>query len=203
MNPICESEFSKKIEELTNQYYSDNKKNLFFKSGQKLECAATITNQIGIDELIQKTIYVIPNTNCVFMDYNIFKTYATPENYSKIVNYILSLFDYCIHNYGEYYAHVNLDTFTISGAERYKSIIECFLLNCMSSECQYSLRLKNMYIYNTPNTFQNISKLLMPFVDQLVKKKIIMYDKKCSVELLNNLAGNQRNSLPPSSQKTM
>ena len=29
MNTTCESEFTKKIEELTNQYYSDNKKNTF------------------------------------------------------------------------------------------------------------------------------------------------------------------------------
>jgi hypothetical protein len=44
-----------------------------------------------------------------------------------------------------------------------------------------------MYIYNTPNTFNNISKLLMPFVDPIVKQKIVMYDKKCSGELLINL----------------
>ena len=177
----------KRIAELTNQYYSDNKKNVFFKSNQKLDCATQVTNQIGINELIQKTIYLIPNTNLVFMDYTVFKTYATPENYSKIVSYILSLFDYCISNYGDFCAHVNLDSFTISAAERYKNIIECFLTNCMSSESQYSLRLKTMHIYNTPTTFQNISKLLMPFIDQLVKHKIIFYDKKTSGDLIDNL----------------
>ena len=187
MNTNSESEFSKRIEELTNQYYSDNKKNVFFKSSQKMDCAAQVTNQIGIDELIKKTIYLIPNTNCVFMDYTLFKTYATPENYDKIVGYILALFDYCINNYGHYYTHVNLDSFTISAAERYKNIIECFLKNCMPSESEYSNKLINMYIYNTPNTFNNISKLLMPFVDPIVKQKIVMYDKKCSGELLINL----------------
>ena len=187
MNTEGQIDFNKRIEELTNQYYSDNKKNTFFKSSQKMECAATITNQIGIDDLIRKTIYVIPNTNCVFMDYTLFKTYATPDNYNKIVGYILLLFDYCIANYGEYYAHVNLDGFTISAAERYKSIIECFLINCMSSESQYSLRLINMNIYNTPNTFNNISKMLMPFADPLVREKIVFYDKKCSGELITKL----------------
>jgi len=187
MNTEGQIDFNKRIEELTNQYYSDNKKNTFFKSSQKIECATTITNQIGIDELIQKTIYVIPNTNCVFMDYTVFKTYATPDNYNKIVGYILSLFDYCIAKYGEYYAHVNLDSFTISAAERYKNLIECFLTNCMSSESQYSFKLKHMLIYNTPNTFNNISKLLMPFIDPLVRQKIMFYDKKCSGELITRL----------------
>jgi hypothetical protein len=187
MNTESQIDFNKKIEELTNQYYSDNKKNMFFKTNQKMDCAAQVTNQIGIDELIQKTIYLIPNTNSVFMDYTVFKTYATPDNYNKIVGYILSLFDYCIKNYGEYYAHVNLDSFTISAAERYKNLIECFLTNCMSSKSQYSFRLKHMFIYNTPNTFHNISRLLMPFVDPLVRQKIVFYDKTCSVDLMTNL----------------
>jgi hypothetical protein len=194
MNTNCESEFTKKIEELTNQYYSDNKKNTFFKSNQKMECAATITNQIGIDELIQRTIYLIPNTNSVFMDYTMFKTYATPENYNKIIGYILSLFDYCIKNYEYYDAYVNLDSFTISAAERYKSIIGLFLNKCMTSDCQYSIKLKNMFICNTPNTFNNISKVLMPFIDPVVKEKIIVYDKKCSAELLNNLLSKREGS---------
>jgi hypothetical protein len=190
MNTESQIVFNKKIEELKNQYYSDNKKCIFFKSNQKMDCAATITNQIGIEELIQKTIYLLPNTNSVFMDYTVFKTYATSENYNKIVGYILSLFDYCIANYGDYNAHVNLDSFTISAAERYKSIIECFLVNCMAIGSHYSDKLNHMYIYNTPNTFQNISKLLMPFVDPTVKPKIVFYDKKCSGDLLNKFMKN-------------
>jgi hypothetical protein len=180
-------DFSKRINELTSQYYSDNKKNMFFKSNQKMECASVVSNQIGIDELIQNTIFLIPDTNSVFMDYTVFKTYATPDNYPKIVNYILTLFDYCITNYGNYNAHVNLDTFTISAADRYKDAINLFFINCMSSNSQYSAKLKNMFIYNTPNTFQNISKLLMPFIDPLVKQKIVLYDKKCSGDLLDTL----------------
>jgi hypothetical protein len=81
-------DFSKRINELTSQYYSDNKKNMFFKSNQKMECASVVSNQIGINELIQNTIFLIPDTNSVFMDYTVFKTYATPDNYPKIVNYI-------------------------------------------------------------------------------------------------------------------
>uniref|UniRef100_A0A6C0L7X5 CRAL-TRIO domain-containing protein n=1 Tax=viral metagenome TaxID=1070528 RepID=A0A6C0L7X5_9ZZZZ len=190
MNTESQIDFSKRIEELTNQYYSDNKKNTFFKSSQKMDCAAQVTNQIGIDELIQRTVYLIPNSDSVFMDYTVFKRYATPENYPKIVGYILSLLNYCISKYGHYCAHVNLDTFTISAAERHKTAIECFLTNCMRPDCQYSLKLKNMNIYNTPNTFNNISKVLMPFVDPVVREKIVLYDKKCSSELLNNLMKN-------------
>jgi len=188
MNTTPELEsFNKKISELTNSYYSENKKNLFFKSSQKMDCASNVTNQIGIDNLIQNSVYIIPNTNFVFMDYTVFKTYATPENYSKIVNYILTLFDYCINTFGEYTTYVNLDTFTISAAQRYKSVIELFLNTCMSSNTEYSIRITKMFICNTPNTFHNISNILNPFIDQNVKSKIVLIDKTSSKDVLNSL----------------
>jgi hypothetical protein len=188
MNTNSELEnFNKRISELTNQYYSDNKKNMFFKSSQKMDCAAAVTNQIGIDELIQKTVYIIPNTNSVFMDYIVFKTYATPENYNKIVNFILTLFDYCITTYGDYIVYVNLESFTVSAAQRYKNVIDLFLRNCMASNTQYSIKIKNMIICNTPNTFQNIAKFLTPFIDPIVKTKIVLCDKEESKEVFKNI----------------
>ena len=188
MNTNSELEnFNKRIAELTNQYYSDNKKNTFFKTAQKMDCAATVTNQIGIDELIQKTVYIIPNTNSVFMDYIVFKTYATPENYNKIVNFILTLFDYCITTFGDYIVYVNLESFTVSAAQRYKNVIDLFLRNCMASNTQYSIKIKNMIICNTPNTFQNISKFLTPFIDPNVKTKIVLCDKEESKEVFNKI----------------
>jgi len=181
------NEFINRISELSSKYYSENKKNILFKKNQKNDCALTIAKAVGIDELIVKTIFIIPNTNSVFLDYTIFKTYATIENYNKILTYIFSLFKECIDNYGVYNTHVNLDTFTISAAERYKNIIELFLEKCMNYGCDYSNELSNMYIYNTPNTFQNISPILMPLIDPIVKKKIVFYNKTNSAELINTL----------------
>jgi len=190
MNYNLNNEFMEKISDLSSKYYSENKKNIFFKKNQKNDCALSITNAVGIDELIVKTIYIIPNTNSVFLDYTIFKTYATAEYYSNILNYIFSLFQECVTKYGVYNTHVNLDTFTISAAERYKNIIELFLENCMNYGCDYSNELNKMYIYNTPNTFKNISPILMPLIDPVVKQKIVFYDKNTSSEILKTLLKN-------------
>jgi hypothetical protein len=189
MKKFNETDFNEKINKLTTQFYSENKKKILFKSSQKFECAESITNSIGIEELIQRTIFIIPNTNSVFLDYTLFKTYATPDNYYKIITHILSLFKICIQNYGTYDCHVNLDSFTITAAQRYKDIIELFLQNCMTSnsECEYSVQLTTMYIYNTPNTFQNISKILLPLIDPIVKNKIVFYDKATSQKTLPEL----------------
>jgi hypothetical protein len=180
MNTEGQIDFNKRIEELTNQYYSDNKKNTFFKSSQKMECATTVTNEIGIDALIQKTIYIIPNTNCVFMDYTVFKTYATPDNYNKIVGYILSLFDYCIANYGEYYAHVNLDSFTISSLERYKSIINIFIDNCLKKNSGYTFIINKINILNTPKSFDSIINSVKHFFNKDVYQKIVVCNEEDS-----------------------
>jgi hypothetical protein len=185
MNTESQPDFSQKISELTNQYYSDNRKNTFFKTKQKMDCAATIAAAIGIDDLIAQTVFVIPNTNRVFLNYPLFKTFATPETYARIVSFILVCFEYCIEHYGNYSTHVNLDTFTISAAERYKSVVELFLQNCMNSNNDFSSRLTNMHIYYTPATFQNISKLLSAFIHPLVKEKIVLYDKKESPALMD------------------
>lgn len=187
MNPSKSVEFMDKINDLKNQYYSDNKKNVFFKSTQKSECANIITSNIGLDELIYQTCYILKDTNKVFLDYVVFKSYAVPENYDRIVEYILSLFDYCIEHYNGYETHLNLNSFTLSAAERYKNIINIFLQKCMVTNSDYSDKIIKFYIYNTPATFSSISKILMPLVDPIVKKKIVLYDKNDSSGLLKTL----------------
>jgi len=181
--------FSDKIARLTNQYYSENKKKTFFKNDQKKNFASSITNSIGFDELISNTFYIIPNTQSIFIDYTVFKLYTIPEYYNEVVIYISSLIDQCICKYGNFNVHINIDTFTMSAAERYKHVISIFLNKCISTNSGYCLKLHKMFIYNTPNTFQTISKMLMPLIDNEVKSKIVLYDKNDSEEFLKILKG--------------
>jgi Cft2 family RNA processing exonuclease len=56
-----------------------------------------------------------------------------------------------------------------------------------SNEYDFSSQLTNMYIYYTPNTFQNISKLLSAFIHPTVKEKIVLYDKKDSGSMMDSI----------------
>ena len=59
-------------------YYTDNKKNVVFnKSSQKYDLAEKVCSEYGFETLIQRTIYIIPNTNKVFMDYLVLRTRQT------------------------------------------------------------------------------------------------------------------------------
>jgi len=163
-----------KIKELQSQYYSANKKNTFFKNTQKLNCATTICDNIPFEELIARTIYIIPDTNKVYLDYTIFKMFANPQNFSTINDYIIRLFNNRIEEYDGFQIHINLDSFTISALERYKVLIKQFCEKCLASNTRYSIKMDKIYIYNVPKSFDAIVGTLKPFIDPLVYSKLVL-----------------------------
>jgi hypothetical protein len=149
------------LQQYKNEYYTENAKNTIFKTKQKMDCAAKITSQISMDDLLSKTMYMISNTNKVFIDYTMFKLYAHPGIYEHIINHIQNLFNICISNYGCFEAHVDLKSFTVSGAHRYKDIIDVFYNTALKNGTMYYTKLDVMYVYNTPNTITDIAKLFL------------------------------------------
>ena len=167
------------MEKFKNSYYENNKKNTFFKKSQKLDCAKELISSpsFNLEIALQNTIYILGDSNKVFLNYEVFKYYAHPDNYEQIVNYILSLFLLSISKFESFEMHININSFTISAAERYKEIIKLFMNKCMSNNTQFSKLLSIMAIYNPPNMINEISKLLKPFVDPVVLQKLKIYGK--------------------------
>jgi hypothetical protein len=165
-----------KIKELQEQYYSNNKKNVFFKNKQKLDCASLVCGNIPIETLIRNTIYIVPETNKVCVDYTIFKLFATPENFQQIADYIIGLFQYCIQTHDQFQLHINLESFTISALERYKTIIRYFCDICMASDTRYSKKMEKMFIYHPPKSFNSVVSILKPLIDPSIYDKFILCD---------------------------
>lgn len=183
------NELMSRIEKLQADYYADSKKSFFFKKQQKEDCAAFICNgnDVKLEEMLSHTVFIIPNTNKVFFDYTIFKTYAIPDNYDSIIKRVLTLFQECISLHGGFEAHVNLATFTISAFERYKAIITKFCEECFKNNTQYSVDLVKFCIYNSPSMIDMISATARPFIDDNVRSKIVLYNKKESEKLIHQL----------------
>lgn len=175
------------IKEKQTEYFTLNSKTLLFKASQKKLCAEEINKNFNISNLIRETIYQIPNTNIVYFDYPLFKTYAAPIIFETIIQTILELFAEIIKNHGSYQVHVNLDTFSMSAAHRYSNIIREFCQKCMTSETRYANYTENFCIYNTPVVMQSISKLFNPLINENVKKRIELIDKKDSEDRLKQL----------------
>lgn len=174
------------VEEFKENFVKNEGKNTFFKKSQKLNCAKAVCDNFSAEELIRNTIYIIPNTNRILIDYTVFKLYAQPEVYESIVNYLIHVYDTVLSIYTSFEVHVILDGFTISAAERYKDVIQLICRKC-NTTTNYSLYISQMYVYYTPSMMDSITTLLKPFVDDSLTNKITMYSKTDSPGLLKAL----------------
>jgi hypothetical protein len=176
------------MENFKNKYYSENKKNTLFKKSQKLDCALQLSRspEFNLELALQNTVFIMSESNCVFLNYEIFKYYGNPENYEQIVNYIISLILLCISKYEKYEFHVNLNSFTISAVERYMSIIKIFSDTCLSQDTQFSILLDKLVIYNTPTVINDISKLLKSMIDPIILTKIQLNGKTDIANMIRN-----------------
>ena len=143
------------LNEFKNKYYNENKKkSIFNKNEQKYELAREVLSKFDINMLLKKTAYIIPNTNKLFVNYQIFKQFAHPENYEIFVKYVQNMIPFLIEKYGEFECHIDIDTFTISAAERYKGVIQVFCRDVF--EVSFTEYLKHIYVYNIPSMIDKI-----------------------------------------------
>lgn len=173
-----------KIAGLQNDYYKQNAKNTFFKNSQKIKCAEAVTNNIDIDDLLNNCCFHIPNSNKIFFNYQVFKTFAQPENYEIIVNYIINLLINILHNYPNFEVHVSIQSFTVSAAHRYKPCILLFLQKCNDNILEFSDKLSVLNIYYSPSSLESIKPILLPLIPPIVKSKMTIFDKDTSAQKL-------------------
>ena len=180
----------KSIDKFKEDYYENKThKSFLFKKSQKIDCAKKISENFDLSTMINSTIYIIPNTNKIIFNYTIFKLYANPENYEIIVQNVLNIYDEILKTFENFEAHVILEGFTISAAERYKEAIKLFCQKCMNSSTKYAKLTTAMHIYYTPSMIENISALLRPFIDSNVNERIILHSKTESSGLIDTLLG--------------
>jgi hypothetical protein len=184
-----DNSFLSKIEQLKDDYYDTNGKNVIFKKSQKTECAKQISNKIDIDMLIKNTMFIVPNTNKIYFSYEMFKLYANDDNYEIIKNNLLSLVQLCIHNFSNFELHMNINSFTVSGCERHKKFVILLTQQCLQEKKNYSFLLTKFYVYYTPITISNIIQIVTPLIDPVVRPKFVLYSKSESDDLLKNLLG--------------
>ena len=173
-----ESSLQDKIKLLQEQYYKENKKNTIFKSSQKLDCAKHVTDQIPLENLLDKTFVLDENTNKIYCDYKVFKTFANPTNYEAIVQYCIKQATEKGQVHGSYEIHANLDTFTITAAQRHSEIIKVFCSRCLKKDEVLYQYLDKLYLYKYPSMIHTIHKLFSPFMDKDAMQKIVLVDER-------------------------
>jgi hypothetical protein len=175
------------MEKFKSDFLQCEGKNNFFKKSQKLDCAKKMSQTFNLQDMIQKTVFIIPGTNKITFDYTVFKLYACPDNYNEIIDYIIRLYDCLLLQYSAFEANIILDSFTISAAERYKGVIQLFCSKCMNTQTKYSNLTEKINIYYTPSMMESISTLLKPFIDKELGERIVLFSKAESPERIKQL----------------
>lgn len=184
---------SNKLEQIKNDFYSENGgKKLFFKNKQKFEIANQICNTFNIKELLSESMYIIPNKKCIYFNYELVKLFLTQEISNEIFNHMVEIYDSCIRDYGKLVIHININSLTISAAERYKSLIIAIIqkLEKMSIEINicYSDYIENITFYNIPSFLHSFILLFKPYIAKdEVFNNITLYKKNESEKKLNEL----------------
>jgi hypothetical protein len=181
------SEIIQSIEKFKETYYEKQPKNTFFKKSQKLDCAKEICENFNKEDILKLTMFIIPNTNIIVFDYNVFKLYANPSVYDIIVSYLLQLYDEVLKTNNTFEIHMILDTFTISAAERYKQIIQMFFDKCINCATDYSSKISKIHIYYAPSMIDTLKTMFKSCFDQTLNDKIILYSKTDSPAIIKQL----------------
>ena len=184
-----ENELMEQMNEYKKSYYDNNKKNVFFKKSQKMDCAQHITNQLDLPTLLSKTFYIIPNTTNVYFDYPLFKMYANDQIYDIVVVHIYNTIMECIQKNNVYTSHANIKGLTVTAVERYKILVEKFNQYCIMKNEYENMNhfLKNCYIYNSPSCINMVLPILKSLIEPSTFLKISLVDNKKSDEYLQQL----------------
>jgi hypothetical protein len=161
-----------KINSLKNDYYSENKKNLLFKNGQKFDCANTIVQNMNKTELFNCIIHI--NENNLVFNYTTFKTIIHPGIYTELAHYIFQLNEQILVNYPTYNVLVDIKGLTMTGVERYKDFITIVSLEGQKGKKNFLQKLGKVHIINPPFMVANISKIILPLLDTIVKDRIVI-----------------------------
>ena len=161
-----------KINSLKNDYYTENKKNTFFKNNQKFDCANTIVQQMNKMELFNSIIRI--DGNRLLVSYSMFKTIIHPDIYLDLIHFIFQQNDTILHTHAMYDVVVDLKGLTMTGVERYKGFISLLSDEGQRNGKNFLQKLGKITIVNPPFMVANVGKILLPLMDKSVKEKIVL-----------------------------
>lgn len=176
------------LEKIHDEYYASNGgKNTFIKKNQKYACAEEVCKKIPLETLMRKTFWIVPHTNRIFVNYHVLKMYAHPGVFYDIVDEVLRYCEWCVYEnpsnpQKRLELHVNVDTATISAAERYIELIKLFNSECFVRNSRYYELLDGIFLYNVPSVIDNILTFIKPFIPKEIHSKFVLYKKAESAE---------------------
>ena len=179
---MSDEELLQKIKEVQSTYYETHNKNWLFKNKQKIDCAKKVSETVSLEDMIRMTIFQIPNTNKVYYNYQLFKTYANPDVIIPLYERFCSVIALVVEMFGDFELHFNLQSFTVSACTRYSGMIS----SSIDENESFSQKVTKIYIYYTPSVINQIRTILFHSI-QRFSQKIVAYSKSESEQLIAEL----------------
>lgn len=164
------SELENKLAKFREEYYNKNKKKTFFKKTQKNDCAEKVTQQFSLNELLEESIF--RKEHVIFCNYPVIKTFLHPNIYESIMNHIDTKLIFLLENFNVIDIKIDMKSFTITAAQRYNDLIQCFCKKYLQNE-NFIQRIQVIYIVNTPSLIEVLRKMFSSFMSSTVNEKII------------------------------
>ena len=176
---MSDNNIESKIQTAQDNYYKHHTKHRFFKKTQKLDCANKVVDEVGLNDLIEKTMYYQEGTNVIYLNYAVFKTFATDQVCDRLTDHFMELLDYGKKYYNKIDIKINLDKFTITGLERYKRFIE-MSVNKLSDK--YDNVIETCFLINAPNFTNQLIGIFSAMIGQqrfsTMQTKLMMINKE-------------------------
>jgi hypothetical protein len=169
-----DSQVEGQIAKLQETFYIEKPKHRFFKKQQKLECASMVVQNFDLNTLLGSSVYIIPNKSDIYIDYPKLKTFVCPSIYSQIIEYTTRLANTCIDKYDTFSLHVNMKSFSITAAQRYKDIIELFCTKCLQNGSHFQMHLHRIHLYHYPAIIPMLHTLFAQFIDDGARGKLVL-----------------------------
>lgn len=166
MNPEDRINYYTEMQKTKDKFYESHKKHTVFKNTQKLQCAQHVSDQLDLNKMIQCTAFIVPNTNVIYYNYMVFKTYGNDNNHLIVYDYVVNLISRILEEYKTFEFHINLKSFTISACQRYYNMI------CSSFDDNkfFTEKMSKMVVYHTPNIVDQLTKLLYNSIKDVIHK---------------------------------
>lgn len=184
---MAEDDLMAQLEEFKNEYYTANSKNIFFKKSQKKDIAKHISTKFDLDQLIPRTVFVIPDTHHIMVDYSIFKHYAHEDNYQQIIEYTRSLIQRIVKDHSKFTIHANIGSLTITSMERHRKLLETINELYLTGDDGLSHYFAELYLYYPPSMIDSILTFVRPFLDATLMSKLVVVSKKDSEQVYPQL----------------
>lgn len=166
------SELINQLTKFREEYYTKNKKNIFFKSAQKNDCAEKVTQEFSLEHLLQTSIYT--HKQVLFFNYPMIKSFIHPGIYNSILAHINHLFYVLLEKHETITIHVDMKSFTVTAAQRHSNLIQQFCNNYLQND-NYVNRIQYIYVQNSPAIIDVIRSMFAPFISSNAREKITFF----------------------------